>query len=131
MQKTNAQPTNHDLRVFALILSIGFSVLGVLIPYLKGHSFNFSLITLAGLIFLVGMAMPKLIIKPRKYWIIIGNNLGKINGAILFTVLYFVLFSTIGLIFRIFSRDRMKSQFRKIESTMVMKNEISTFEDPF
>lgn len=131
MQKTNAQPTNHDLRVFALILAIGFSVLGVVIPYLKGHSFNFSLITLVGLIFIVGMAMPKLLIKPRMYWIIIGNVMGKINGTILFTILYFVLFSSVGLVFRIIQRDRMKSGFRKINSTLVMKNEISTFDDPF
>lgn len=132
MLKTNsARPSAKDLRIFALILTVGFLFIGGLVPYFKNKSFNMLLVIVGGSFFLVGMLCPKLLIYPRKYWIIIGNIMGKINSTILFTLMYILIFSTVGLIFKIFKRDRLKTGFRKVSTTMVLKNEISTFEDPF
>ena len=132
MQKTNSEnPSVKDLRVFALILTVGFLVIGGLIPYFKNKPFNMPLVIVGGSVFIVGMLCPKLLIYPRKYWIFIGNIMGKINSTILFSLMYVLIFSTIGLIFKICKRDRLKTSFRKVSSTMVFKNEISTFEDPF
>lgn len=132
MLKINSErPSAKDLRIFALILTAGFFIIGGLIPYLKDKSFNMPLVIIGGSVFLVGMLCPKLLIYPRKYWIFIGNIMGKINSTILFTFMYILIFSTIGLIFKIFKRDRLKTNFRKVSTTMVFKNEISPFEDPF
>ncbi|MBC7711732.1 MAG: hypothetical protein H7177_00235 [Rhizobacter sp.] len=130
MQKTRA-PAAKDLRIFALILTIGFLVIGFGIPYLKAKTYNHVLIYIAAAIFIVGMLTPKLLIYPRKGWIAVGEVMGKINSTILFTFVYILIFTTVGLIFRMFKRDRLKKEFRKVNSTMVMKNEISTFEEPF
>lgn len=130
MQKISV-PTSKDLRVFALILTIGFLIIGALIPYFRNRPVIMSLLIIAVVVFVVGMFMPKLLIYPRKIWISVGNVMGKINSTIIFTIMYFLIFATVGLIFRIFKRDRMKTSFRKVSTTMVMKNEISPFEDPF
>ncbi len=130
MQKISA-PSNKDLRVFALILAVGFSVIGAVIPYFRNKPIVMPLLIVGAVIFVVGMLTPKLLIYPRKIWISVGNVMGKINSTIIFTIMYFLIFATVGLIFRIFKRDRMNSGFRKVTTTMVMKNEISTFEDPF
>lgn len=131
MQKIKKDPTSHELRVFALIVSIGFTILGWLIPYLRGNSIHVPLLMIAGLVFVFGMALPKSLIKPREIWIKIGNVLGKINSTIIFTVIYFLVFASVGLIFRIIKRDRLFTKFKSVNSTLVMKNEISPFTDPF
>lgn len=131
MQKTNNAPTAHELRVFSLIVAIGFSVLGWVIPTLRGKDIHVPLLLVSGLVFVFGMATPKLMVKPREIWIKIGNVLGKINSTIIFTVIYFTVFAGVGLIFRIIKRDRLFTRFKSVKSTLVMKNEISPFTDPF
>lgn len=130
MQKTS-EPTVKELRIFSLILTTCFLVLGALIPFIKGKDYHMWAVSLAGVIFILGMLMPKLLIYPRQGWIAVGNVMGKINSTILFTLLYFVLFTTVGFIFRIIKRDRLKKGFRKISTTLVLKNEISAFDEPF
>ena len=130
MQKINP-PSIKELRIFALILSVGFLIIGMLIPYLKGLSSDNWAIVLSGIIFITGMLFPKLLIYPRQGWIFVGNIMGKINSTIMFTLLYFILFTTIGFIFKIIKRDRLKKRFRGVSTTMVMKYETSAFEEPF
>lgn len=131
MQKTNKAPSNKDLRVFALIVSIGFLIIGWGIPALKNYSMNPYLVSVSAVIFILGMLLPMALIKPRQYWIKVGNILGKINSTILFSIIYFLVFAVVGLIFRLFGRDRLHSQFRGVSTTMVMKKEISPFTEPF
>lgn len=131
MQKTNKIPSIKDLRVFAVIVSLGFLLIGWRIPALKKHSMNPYLVSLAIVIFSLGMFIPKILIKPREYWIKIGNVLGKINSTILFTLIYFFIFMTVGFIFKLFNRDRLFTKFRGVQSTMVIKKEISPFNEPF
>lgn len=131
MQKTNKGPSAKDLRVFALIVSVGFLLIGWGIPALKNHPMNPYLVSLSAVIFTLGILVPKSLIKPREYWMKIGNVLGKINSTILFTVIYFLVFMTIGFIFKLFGRDRLFTNFRAVKSTMVMKKEISPFNEPF
>lgn len=131
MQKTNKAPSHKDLRVFALIVSIGFIILGWGIPLLKNHPKNPYLIGVAAMIFILGLLIPRTLIRPREYWIKIGNILGRINSTILFSIMYFLIFTTVGFIFKLFGRDRLHTRFRAVKSTMVMKKEISPFTEPF
>jgi hypothetical protein len=130
MQKIKA-PSIKDLRIFAFIVSLGFLVIGWGIPVFKKHPINLYLINFSTLIFILGMLFPKTLVKPREYWIVIGNALGKINSTIFFTLIYFFIFSTVGLMFKVFGRDRMHTHFKGIKTTMVLKKEISPFTEPF
>ena len=131
MQKTKTPPSIKELRIFAIILFLGFFIIGHLIPFYKGKEPHWLLVIIAFIILIMGMGVPKLLEKPREYWIIIGNFLGKINSAILFTVIYFLVFTSVGIIFKILKRDRLFRKFREVKSTMVLKTEISPFTDPF
>lgn len=131
MQKTKSVPTNHELRIFALIVAGGFVVLGWLIPFLRGKDIHLPLLLIAGIVFVIGMAVPRSLEVPREYWIKVGNVMGKINSTIIFTVIYFLVFAFVGLIFRIIKRDRLFTKFKSVNSTLVLKNEISPFTDPF
>lgn len=131
MLKTKTTPSIKDLRVFSLILFIGFMVIGWIIPALNKRPMNPYLVSVAAIIFVLGVFAPKILVKPREYWIVLGNILGKMNSTILFTIIYFLVFTTVGFVFRIFGRDRMHTQFRAVKSTMVVKKEISPFTEPF
>jgi hypothetical protein len=130
MQKTSAV-TVKKLRIFSLILTMCFFIVGIGIPYLKGRHFNVILSYIAFSFFILGIFTPTLLSYPHKYWMSLGNILGKINNTIFFTIIYLILFATVGLIFRILKRDRLKKKFRMISSTIVLKSEISSFNEPF
>lgn len=131
MQTTKALPTNKDLRVFALIVSIGFLLIGWGIPVFKNTPITLYLLGISAFIFLLGMLAPKTLIIPREYWIKIGNILGRINSTILFILIFFLVFTPIAFLFRLFGRDRLNTNFKAVKSTMVMKQEISPFNEPF
>jgi hypothetical protein len=48
-----------------------------------------------------------------KYWILLGNLLGFINSHILFTLMYFFIFTPIGLFFRIIKRDVFQLKMKR------------------
>lgn len=131
MQKTKAGPSKKDLRVFALIVAGGFLLIGWGIPTFKAHPINPYLVSISAIIFTLGMLIPKSLIKVREYWIKIGNVLGKINSTILFTLIFFFVFTPIAFIFRLFGRDRLNTKFKAVKSTIVIKQEISPFDEPF
>lgn len=131
MQKIEVIPSNKELRVFALIITSGFLIFGWGIPFYKNHQSNIYLLLISGIIFFLGVFLPKTLIWPRKYWLKTGHILGVINTTILFSIIYFIIFSSIGLIFRCFGRDRLCSKFREVKSTMVVKGRISSFSEPF
>lgn len=131
MQKTKKGPSKKDLKIFALIVAGGFLLIGWGIPALKHQSMNPYLVSISAFIFSLGMLIPNSLIKPREYWIKIGNVLGKINSTILFTLIFFLVFTPIAFIFKLFGRDRLHTNFKAVKSTMVLKQEISPFDEPF
>lgn len=121
----------HENRNFALIMTVGLLLLGVGIPLLKKHTINNAVVVLAMLFLAVGLIRPGLLEKPRIYWIWLGEKLGFLNSRILFTVLYMILFSFVHLIFIITGRDKMLRNWKKYSSTYKIKNNVSSFRDPF
>ncbi len=53
---------------------------------------------------------------------------GKINGMIILSLFYFLIFSPFSILYRLFFRHQ---SFRKAPSTFLTKNEISPFDRPF
>ena len=131
MQKIKIIPSNKELRLFALTVTSGLLIIGWGIPAYKNHESNIYLLLISGIVFFLGILFPKTLIWPREYWMKIGHIMGVINTTILFSVIYFLVFSTIGFIFRFVGRDRLCTKFRSVKSTMVIKKDISAFSEPF
>lgn len=131
MQKIKIETSTKDLRSFALIVAGGFVLIGWGIPALKNHPMNPYLVSISAVIFTLGMLIPKSLMKPREYWVKVGNVLGQVNSTILFTLVFFLVFTPIAIIFRLFGRDKLHTNFKSVKSTMVLKQEISPFNEPF
>jgi hypothetical protein len=113
MKNEKHVPTVDDLRKFAFIVGgVLASIFGGLIPYLNRGSWNPPLVYIGSIIILIGIVLPKALHYPYKLWMLIGEILGWINTRIILSVIFFFLFTPIGLIKKLFGTDSMK---RKLE----------------
>ncbi|MBC7540698.1 MAG: hypothetical protein H7281_17900 [Bacteriovorax sp.] len=131
MPKINTKIEDNTNRNFGFIMTAGFLVLGILIPLIKQKQIHLVLVIIAAVFFVIAFFAPKLLERPRHYWLLLGEKLGLINTKILFTLIYISIFSFIHLVFIIIRRDRMKRAWKKYPSTYQIKTEITSFSDPF
>ncbi|MDZ4725060.1 MAG: SxtJ family membrane protein [Leptospira sp.] len=111
---TKPTPSLDDLRKFAFIVGGVLAVIfGGLIPYLNRGSWNPNLVYIGSAIIFLGVTVPKILLYPYKLWMLIGEVLGWINTRIILSVIFFLLFTPIGIIKKIFGNDSMR---RKLDS---------------
>ncbi len=118
-------------RNFGLIMSFVFVFFGALKPLMKHSSINKMSLLIAVILILISLFRPNSLKKIRTFWILIGEKIGAFNSKIIFTILYFSLFSLIHLIFILMKRDKMKKEWKCYQSTYQLKTKISDFNDPF
>ena len=113
--------SKKKLREFGILMGIFFPLFfGWLIPFLKGYIFlKWSL--LIGLFFLIiGIAFPRKLIYPYRFWTSLGNYLGWINSRIILGMVFIFIVQPIALIMKIIGYDPLnkkpakKNSFREI-----------------
>ena len=96
---------DKDLRIFGLIWALILSIFAsFVVENQKILTVLYSLI----FFFLASCAIcPKLYLKIKIYqgWIKIGNFIGRINSFLIIVILFYLLFTPIGLILRLFGND--------------------------
>jgi hypothetical protein len=115
-----------DLRRFSFVLSLAFVILGLLVFWRRGG---------AGLVFcgvglallLPGLTRPKLLIYPYKGWMTLSLMLGFMMTHLILLLMYYIVFTPIGVVMRIFGRDILRKQFDKNEKTYWIKREQDLF----
>lgn len=113
MNKSNQNPSSSDLRKFGFIVGgILAGVFGALIPYINRGGYNEYLVGIGSAILIFAALLPKLLLYPFKVWMWIGEILGWINTRIILSVIFFLVFTPIGLIKRLFGTDSLR---RKLE----------------
>ena len=115
-----------DLRKFSLTLFLAFAILGLLVVWKRGE---------AGLIFcgvglallLCGLISPKLLVSPYKGWITLSLVLGFVMTHLVLLLMYYVVFTPVGIVMRVLGRDILHKQFEKNETTYWIKREQNAF----
>jgi hypothetical protein len=109
MSKETIQPKPSDLRTFAFLVGgVTLFIFGLLLPYLSRRSWN-PYIVFAGLfVVLWGLLLPKTLNWPYRTWMFVGEILGWINTRIILSIIFFILFTPIGLLKKLFGQDSMK-----------------------
>jgi len=64
--------------------------------------------TIAGVLTLIGLFVPVAARAFHRFWMGIAAVLGYVNSRILLSLLYYCLFTPVGLVRRVFGRDPMK-----------------------
>ena len=88
---------NGDLRIWSLILSLVFLILGVL--------------------------NSKILYPLNKIWFKFGLLLGKIVSPLVMAIIFFLVVTPIGLLMRILNKDLLNLKFNKSKSYWIEKNE--------
>lgn len=107
---------NHRLRQFGFIFAGGLTVIfGIIGPLLRKHSAPNWLWIVNTIIILVALMRPKILEKPEKLWLRIGLVLGAINSRIILTIVFYSLFTPMGIAMRIKGHDPLS---RKMNSSL-------------
>jgi len=96
----------NDLRLFALIWSVIFGVLGL-------YNSMTVLFYLMGLFLIVGVIKPIVLSGFYKIWIKVGEFIGGIISKIIMFILYFGLFTPIAIFLKIFGKDLLNKKLDK------------------
>ncbi|WP_411824153.1 SxtJ family membrane protein [Leptospira sp. 'Mane'] len=114
MSSQKIEPTSSDLRKFSYIVGgVLALIFGLAIPYLNRGSWNPYLVGTGTALIFLGTVIPKILYWPFRAWMLVGEVLGWINTRIILSVIFFLLFTPIGLLKRLFGNDSLK---RKLDA---------------
>jgi hypothetical protein len=107
------QASPAELRKFAVTFSIGLGVLSLLLLWKRGPiagvSFAFALT-----VFLLGLVRPHVLAGICKVWMGLANLMGAAGSYLVLTLTFFLVFTPMGLVMRLFGRDPLH---RRIDPT--------------
>ena len=105
----DARPQPGQLRRFALVTGAAVALLfGLLFPWLAGKAPNTAWLIGAGAWTLWGGLWPHSLRLPWRLWMQLGRQLGKITSPVMLSILYFGLFTPLGLLLRLLRKDPLK-----------------------
>jgi hypothetical protein len=107
----NHQAEAKQLRSFGLVVGGAFGVIGLWPLLVRGESLRPWAIALATVLIGLGLVWPRSLALAHQLWMRIGHVLGWINTRIILGVVYYVLFTPLGLAIRVLGRDPMRRIF--------------------
>jgi hypothetical protein len=99
-------------RKFGLLFVVVFLVLATM-AFMRHSRLHLLFEALAGVTLLFAMLSPRWLAPANRLWMRFGLLLGKIISPIVLGVLFFVVFTPIGLLMRMFGRDILGRSFDK------------------
>ncbi len=107
--------SKKKLRKFGLIVGIIFPLLlGLIIPFIRGHSFASWTLFVGIPLLITGIVNPKLLNLPYKIWISLGHYLGWVNSRLILGLVFIFVLLPISIFMRIFGYDPLnKKRVRK------------------
>jgi len=97
----------RDLRIFGLI----WGLIAAVVAFKSGHVVA---VFLSLIFFAVAVFFPKFYLYSGFYkaWIRFGNVLGKANGFVISFILFYAIFTPVGICLRLFKKDLL---FKKLD----------------
>ena len=109
-------------RSFGIVFFIVFLLIGTYPLLNNDHVRIWSLII--SIVFLIlGLLNSKILFPLNKIWFKFGILLGKIISPLLMGLIFFVVVTPIGLLMRLFNKDLLNLKFNKSKSYWIEKSE--------
>ena len=90
----------------------GLGIFAILLWYNEFHRSPATLISISGLFLLVGVLFPPVSKPVYVVWMLLARILGYVNTHILLAIIFYTMFTVIGLAMRRCGRDPMKRKLR-------------------
>ena len=112
--KKNLQlPSNRN---FGLFFSIIFSIISFYFYLKDNFPIAFLFIFIALIFFIVVFTKPKLLRPLNRMWMKLGTFLGRIVSPLILGLIFFSIFTPVGIIMRLLSRDELLLRFKNKKS---------------
>ena len=111
-----------ELRKFSIVLFFAFGILGLLIFWRRGNA-GLILCGVGFALLLLGLIRPKLLSHPYKAWMRLSLILGFLMNHLILSLMYYFVFTPIGIVMRMFGKDFLHKQFDKNATTYWIKKE--------
>ena len=118
MDKTQPLVPANQLRTFGLLVGGIFLVIGLWLLILRGEPFQVWASIPSGVLIFPALVWPRSLGPVYRVWIAIGAILGWINTRIILSLIFYVIFTPIGLFRRvILKRDALQRSFDRAVPT--------------
>tara|TARA_B100001059_G_scaffold231566_1_gene267610 strand:- start:4011 stop:4391 length:381 start_codon:yes stop_codon:yes gene_type:complete len=115
--KEQTSVKSFGILFFFVFLTIGFW------PKISGEEIRLWSIIISLTFLILGLINSKILVPLNKYWIKLGELLGKIIAPIVMLVIYFVIVTPIALLLKIFKKDILKLKLdKKLNSYWIQKD---------
>jgi len=116
------EPNRKQLRSFGLIVGGIFCLIGVWPPVVHGDPLRVWAVVPAIILIPPALVYPPVLYWPFRGWMFIGHILGAVNTRVILGIIFFLLFTPIGVLMRLFRYDPMAR--RKKPSLTTYKTEV-------
>ena len=104
-------------REFGLLVGAVFTLLGLWWFYRGKFATAAYVFTIAGVVLvLLGVAVPRVLIVPRKFWMKLAEGLSYVSSRIILAIVFFLVLTPIGLIKRALGWDPLQRRSGSRES---------------
>jgi len=103
----HGQPDRKQLRSFGLIVGGIFFIIALWPLVFRGESLRVWAVVPTVVLVPPALVYPPVLYWPFLGWMFIGHILGAVNTRIILTLMFFLLFTPVGLIMRLFRYDPM------------------------
>lgn len=103
----NWKPTPKGLRKFGAVMLVGMGIFGGLAFWHGGHGVAYGLWAFGAVSGAAGLTGKKIAMPFYCAWMGLAFVLGAITSQILLTVFFYVVIGGVGLVMRLFRRDRL------------------------
>lgn len=109
-------------RAFGIVFTVIFLVVALLPLWYSEPVRHWALIT-SGLLLVSSIIAPAILAPANRLWAKFGLLIGHIVSPIALGVLFYVVFTTIGLLMRLFIKDPLKLKFdQKADTYWIVRN---------
>ena len=99
--------SKNSVKSFGLLFFIVFLLIG-LWPLINNGSLRIWSLILSVVFLILGLTNSKILIPLSKYWIKLGELLGKIIAPVVMALIFFLVLTPISLVLKIFKKDVLR-----------------------
>ena len=115
MEKKNSNKS------FGILFFVAFLIIS-LWPLLKGNDLRIWSLIISILFLILGLLKSKFLTPLKRIWIKFGELLGKIISPIVLAVVFFIVVTPIGLFMKILRKDLLNIKFTKDKSYWIKRD---------
>jgi len=104
----HAEATPKQLRSFGLLVGAIFALIGVWPVVWRGDDLRLWAVIVAGVLIVPALIMPGCLRLVYRAWMTLGEALAWVNTRIILSVIFFIVFTPVGLLMRLRGKDPIR-----------------------